>query len=431
MFRSPLVANIDVDAEPASVIGCRSTDDVVRAIRSSIGPVAIRGGGYSPAGLGTIDGGTVIDVAPLRRVTVDLGARRVTLGGGALAGQVDGELQRAGLAATLPVPSRAGVTGAALSGGVGFLVRKLGLICDAIVGATVVTASGEVVDAGDPEHAELLWALRGGGGNFGVVTELVLEARVLRDVSVGQYVYAIDVAADALRRYRDWTATMPDDLTAVAMLRALPLLPGVSAEQAGRPVLLVSTVHAGTPSDAARDVAAFADHGHPLVRRELRMSLGELRAMTDAGFPHARFGVLTRSGWCDELTDEAIDAAVEAATELPRGESMIEIVRMRGVIDRVDDSFSAAPGRDAEFLLNVMGLWTEPREGENTRSWVAEADARTRTMRREDGVVPGFVAADELSLADATYGALAERLRSVKQRYDPGNRFARNLNLSP
>jgi FAD/FMN-containing dehydrogenase len=410
-----LVANLDVDAQPSSVAVCRSTDDVVRAVASTEQPLAIRGGGYSPAGLGTVDGGTVIDVGPLRSVAVDPATRQVRVGGGATAGAVDAELQRFGLAATLPVPSRAGVVGAALSGGVGFLVRKLGLSCDAIVGATVVTAAREVVDAAEPEHEDLLWALRGGGGNFGVVTELVLQGQKLREVTVAQHVVSVDEARGALRFYRDWTATISSDLTPVAMLRGFE----------GRPALVVSAVHAGSAAEAERELAPLA------ARREQRVSLANLRAVTDAAFPHARFGVLARSGWADELSDAAIDDAVAAVAELPPGESMIEIARMRGAVSDVDGSFSAAPGRDAEFFLNVLGLWLAPEDSDTVRAWVGEADCRMRAMRRSDAVVPGFVSADELSLAEVTYGPYVEALRRVKRRYDPQNRFARNLNVRP
>jgi FAD/FMN-containing dehydrogenase len=429
-----LIANTDIDAEPVSVTTCRSTEEVVRAVTAAAAsglPVAVRGGGYSPAGLGTVDGGTVIDVGPLDRVTVDPATRTFSICGAALTGAVGEELSGFGLAATVPVVSRAGVVGSALNGGVGHLVRKLGLVCDAMIGATVVTASGEVVDASAPEHADLLWALRGGGGNFGVVTEMVLQAHELREVTLAQYIFPIDAAADVLRFYRDWSAGIPDDLTAVTLLRTMPPDPAVAPEHVGRPVLSVNVVHAGAAEDAERDLAPLAEFEPALVRRSLRVPLGQLHAISNAAFPHARFGVITRSGWVDDLSDDAIDEAVAVSAGMPPGESVFELVRMQGAISRVDASFSAAPDRDAAFYLNVVGLWLDPEDGEAVREWVAEADRRSRPMRRSDAVAAGFAAKDELGLAEATFGSFFERLRDVKRRYDPDNIFARNLNIRP
>jgi FAD/FMN-containing dehydrogenase len=428
------VANFDIDAEPAAVATCRSTADVVAAVRLAVAsgsPVAVRGGGYSPAGLGTVAGGTVIDVEPLSGISVDPASRTVSVGAGARTGSVDNELHRFGLALTLPVIGRPGVVGAALSAGVGHLVRKLGFTCDAIVSATVVTAEGGVVDAGAPEHADLLWALRGGGGNFGVVTELVLQAHELNDVSVGMYAFPIEAAADELRFYRDWSGDTSDDVVAVTMLRTMPPMPGAPPEHVGRPVLTVATVHTGSETSAERELAPLAARTSLVFRHEARIALSQLRAMSNASFPHARFGVFTRSGWGDVLNDDVNAAAVEASFEMPPGESVLEFVRMQGAVARADLTTSPLPDRDAAFFLNTMGLWLDPAEGDAVRGWVLETDERLRPMRRSAAVAPGFVAADELGLAEATYGPAYQRLREIKRRYDPHNVFARNLNVKP
>jgi FAD/FMN-containing dehydrogenase len=429
-----LVANVDIDLTPATVAVCNDPSEVAEAIKGAVAagsPIAVRGGGYSPAGLGTIGGGTVIDLSRLNHVAVDPAAHSVTVGGGALTGDVDAALQKLGLATTLPIPSRVGVVGATLSGGVGFFLRKFGFTCDALLGATIVTADGEFVDAAAPEHAELLWALRGGGGNFGAVTEIVLRTHELTHVTVVQRIFDLDVAADALRLYRDWTDGLSNDVTAVVFLRSLPPLPDVPVERIGSPVMAVSVVHCGSPDDAARDLAPLAAHQPKLWGRELQMSVGQLREVANAGFPHARFGVLTRSGWAHELSDAAIEATIEVSATLPRSDTVFEIARLEGAVSQFERSASAAAGRDAAFLINIMGLWTEPDVAAAVRDWVVEADRRTRPLFGSDGVVPSFVAAGELDLAEATYGNDFAPLRSVKRRYDPDNSFGRNLNVRP
>jgi FAD/FMN-containing dehydrogenase len=421
------IANTEISVRPHVLVHCFDENDV-KAIVSTAQefdvPVAVRGGGYSPAGYGTARGAIVAELSGLDEIGVTAGAT-VRIGGGVTAGVLDAALDEHGLALNLPIPSRAGVVGAALSGGVGVLLRTAGFISDQIVGARVVAGTGEVVDADD----ELLWALRGGGGNFGVVISLDLQARPLLRLHVTQIVYGEDEIAAALRHYRDASAALPDEVTAVAMVRPIPESPGILPERVGAPGLVVTLIDADT-SGAGQRAEKFGAGPAALLIRSFEATPCELRAIMERGFPAARFGADVRSGWADSLGDDDLTAIERIAHAAPSPHSLFELVRLGGAVDRGHDQ-GAAPGRSRQFLLNAMALWTDAADGPGARAWAADAAAVVRSIRDGDAILPGFASRDESDVARTTYGAAYERLAAVKARYDPHNLFRINLAIDP
>jgi len=357
-------------------------------------------------------------------VLVDEASGRVTIGAGVRVGQLDSVLAKHGLGLNLPVPSDPSVIGAALSGGVGFLLRKTGFVSDSIVSARVVLADGSIVDADDERTPDLMWALRGGGGNFGVVVEATMQAQPVRQLAVSRFFFAADGITEALTAIRVWGPSLPNEITVVAMLRNLPPHPAIPTEHQGRPGLIVSAVNCAEASDLGRYELPGALH-----QEVVRLSPAELRAITDMNFSFDRFGVQAESGWLDTLDDDTIGELALACSTLPAGHSVLEIALLGGAVAEASRP-SSAPGRDASFFFNAMAIWTDPDytptdELTWLRSVAAFAD---RDLR---GVAPGFASRDQLKTAPATYGGAFARLRDVKRRYDPSNIFSRNLNILP
>jgi hypothetical protein len=350
-------------------------------------------------------------------------------------------LAAAGQALTMPVPSDPGVVGAALAGGVGFTLRRLGMNCDALVRATLVTAAGHLLEVDDDTDPELMWALRGAGSQFGLVCAAEFETAPLGPVHVVQQVIDLASGAAALLDYDAWTADLADEVTSVAMARSAPPLPGLPAAAVGRPALLLTSVHAGDEAAAERDLAPLRGLPGVLAERRLTTTLAQLRAVTDAPFRPAgyangtgsgnqgRFGIRTASGWSTGLTQVAAEALVRLAAELPPGESIVEVAAMGGAAARPVRP-SAAPGRDARHLLNVMAIWTDQAQRDAHRRWAAQARETITALRAGNAICPSFADLADLG-QPGCYGPAGERLRAVKERLDPDRAFGANLTLDP
>ncbi len=413
---------------PRDRIRCRDAEDVRAVVADCAGrsvPMSVRGGGYSPAGLGEAADAVSIDVSMLDTIDIDIPARTVTIGGGVTAGDLDEALSGSGLALNLPVPNRIGVAGAALSGGVGVFLRHTGFIGDQIVAARLVDGNGTHVVATGDHHADLLWALRGGGGNFGVVTELTMACRPIPDFLVVQAAFPHERARGAMRLLRDFMADADDDITAAIFLRNLA---GPATDRPGRPGVMALLTHVGDLGRAAADLSAVIDHPDALAVNASRVSPTELRRRTEPGFPFRTFGAHFRSGFADILTDDHIAGLVEVCRELPSEQSMVEVVPLGGAVRR---GVGCAPGRDAAVMVNVMGLWTDTHRSAAVRAWVDAADDVLSDLRRDGAVVPGFLSRDEIDRAGATFGRAMADLRALKHRHDPQNLFAANLNIIP
>ena len=417
---------------PALIIRCAGAADVIAAVgfaRSNDLEIAVRGGGHSIAGFSACDGGIVIDLSPLRYVHVDADRRRAYVAGGAVWGDVDHETQAHGLATTGGLISSTGVAGFTLGGGIGWLMRKHGLACDNLIAATVVTADGRVVRASESEHAELLWGLRGGGGNFGVVTQFELALHPVGPiVYAGPIAYAAERDAELLRLFRDWAADVPDDVTALLNLSTAPPLPMVPEAWHGRKVAVFLAVSAGPPDEAEQHVRPFRSAADPVADLQGPMPYTVMQTLVDAFWQkgaHAYF----KSANLARLDDELIERLCQLHVAAPGPQCEIHVHQLGGAVARVPDDATAFAERSMPFVLNAVDLWHDPNQADRHIGWaraVIDAASSASTGR----AYVNFLG--DPDAARSSYGAHTyARLAALKAEYDPTNLFHLNHNIEP
>jgi FAD/FMN-containing dehydrogenase len=420
---------------PAAIARCADADDVATAIRFAHDhdlPVAIRGGGHNVAGTAVCDRGIVVDLSPMRAVRVDASRRTVHVEGGATWRDVDEVTQPLGLATPGGVVSTTGVAGLALNGGVSNQRRLHGMTIDNLVSAEVVTADGRHIRAAADENADLLWALRGGGGNFGVVTSFEFA---LHDL--GPEVYALDVAypiEDARRvlaRWRDAIAGTPEALTTDAMLWSLPVIPEVPAHLRGRPFVGIAGMYVGDPTDGERLTRPLRELAMPLLDASGPVAYLDLEASMDAFFP-AGLRYYWKALYLDELADAAIDDVVSRQARRPSARTLTVIRHLGGAIARVGATETAFGDRSAEFMLSIDSTWRLPRNDMRNIRWTR--DFWTSQHRFSNGKAyfnfPGLLEEGHAAV-ERSYGQNYGRLARIKRAYDPENVFRLNQNIHP
>ena len=425
--------NAMVDRRPGLIVRCRGVADVIHAVRFArehAALVAVRGGGHNIAGTALCDGGLVIDLSAMKSVRVDPALRRAWVEPGATLGDVDRETQEFGLAVPTGINSTTGIAGLTLGGGFGWITRKFGLTIDNLLSADVVTADGTLCHADAETHADLFWALRGGGGNFGVVTGFEFQLHPLGpQVMSGLVVHPIDDADELLRQYRRLLAAAPDELTCWAVMRKAPPLPFLPAEWHGREVLVLAMCYAGDMKDAAAHMAGLRALGRPIA---------------DVVSPHpftgwqAAFDPLLTPGarnyWKShdfaDLSDTTIGLVVDAARSLPGPECEIFIFHVGGAAGRVAPEATAYPQRRAHFGMNVHTRWRDPAQDQACIDWARRLFAATAPKSLGTAYV-NFMPDDETARVEDVYGASYRRLAGIKLRYDPGNMFRINQNIRP
>ncbi len=363
-----------IDRHPALIARCAGTADVVAAIRFARSEgltVAVRGGGHNVAGNAVCDGGLVIDLSAMKAVRVDDAAGTVRAQGGLTWGELDAETQKTGRAAVGGLVTTTGVAGFTLGGGIGWMMRKHGLACDNLIGAELVTADGETIHVSEADNAELLWGLRGGGGNFGVVTEFEFRTHPVSTVTGGLLAWPAAAGPDVLRVWRRWTKDTPDDLCTMAAYLYAPPEPFVPAEVVGSLIFAIAMCHLDSEGTAAGDVQALRELG-PAVDVVGPIPYVALQAMFDAGVPRGSRNYW-RSGYLDELSDAAIEAINESAQSLPSPLGQLHIHQMGGEMSRVPAGATAFGNRDAPFLVNYIALWLDPAEDEAGVAWARAA----------------------------------------------------------
>lgn len=425
------------DRRPAVIVRVAETQDVVTALRFARAhdlPLAVRGGGHSVAGNGTVADGLVVDLRDMRAVSVDQVGRVVAVDGGATLGDMDRATQELGLAVPTGVVSATGVAGLTLGGGVGWLTRAHGLAADNLLAADVVLADGSLVRAAPDEDAELLWGLRGGGGNFGIATRLYLQAYPLGPaVLAGAMIYHRPRWADALRAFRRWTADLPDPMTAIVTFITLPAAWDVADE----PVML--TGFAWADADAAE--------GHRLIARlrdELAPDLEVLDPTTWTAWQSSMDEVFvgrSRAYWknvaLDRLDDGAISAIVDRAEALPTDRTGFDIHHMGGAAGRVPVDATAFPNRTAPYWVNAYAIWDEASDDDRGIGWARSVRAALEPFAAA-GEYVNFLGAHETDGDTAAASALRaygheqlRRLVALKRRVDPANVLRRNQNILP
>ncbi len=423
-----------IDRRPALIARPRDTAEVAAAVRAAVAsglPVAVRGGGHNVAGLAVGDGAFVIDLSEMTAVEIDPARRVARVQGGARWRDVDRAAQAHGLATPGGVVSDTGVAGLTLSGGLGWLRRKHGLACDSLVAAEVVTATGDVLRASRDEHPDLFWALRGGGGNFGVVTTFEFALHPL-DPMVATMVaaYPMADAAAAIRAFRDVAPDLPDEVSTIAVLGPIPDDEAFPPSLRGADGFLLVAMAAAPVAAGERlldPIRSLA--GGPAVDAGGPVPFVEWQTFFDADYPAVEMRYYWKSAWTDILADPLIDRLVGLAARRPSRHSTIDIWHNGGAIARVGPDESAFAGRTVPWLVNAEANWEDPADDEANIAWGREIVAVTGD-RGTYLNFPGLLEEGE-ALVRAAHGPAFERLAAVKRRYDPGNVFALNANVRP
>ena len=429
------VYNAMIDKRPALVARCSGVADVIAAVnlaREQRLPLAVRCGGHSVAGKGVCDGGVLIDLSGMKGVHVDAGARLARANAGVLWGEFDRETQLFGLATAGGRMTTTGVGGFTLGGGYAWISTKHGLACDNLVSAQMVTADGRVVVASEDENADLLWGLRGGGGNFGVVTSYEFRLHELGPmVMAGLAVHPMESARDIARAWRDWVETAPDAVcTALGILRAPPE-PFVPPEVQGMPVLGVLALYAGDPDEGEEVLRPLKqDIGPPAVDLIARIPYTAFQAIVDPFSPHG-WQNYHRGEHLAGLPDDAIDAYVEHGARVGSPMSQSIVFRHGGAISRVDDDATAASHRDAPYMWHPIACWQDPAETEREIGWVRDT-SEAMAPYRTGGVYLNFEQDEGEEHVRAGFSPEKyARLVALKDKYDPENLFRINQNIAP
>ena len=427
--QSRRVWNAMIDRRPAAIARCSGVADVVEVVRfarESGMDISIRGGGHNVAGKAVRDDAIMIDLGGMDGVWVDPGNRRARVQGGTRWGTFDNETLIHNLATTGGTVGTTGVGGLTLGGGIGWLAREHGLSCDNVVSADMVLADGSTVTASADEHPDLYWAIRGGGGNFGIVTSFEFELHELKPMVGGLAVYPGETLKDLLHFYREFTAGAPDG--AMAMAGAFYGPPGTAVE--GQVAAFSAVSYCGDPDEGARLLQPFKDFGPPALDIIGPTDYGTQQALfAGAGAPGIRN--YWRSNFMKSLTDDAIDTMVSRAAELPPLNSMLLLEHLGGAIGRIGENETAFANRGANYNVSFLGGWTDPADDEKNIPWVRAAGDELRSFAT-GGAYINYMAGDESpERVRAAYEANFARLREVKRQYDPTNFFNSNQNIAP
>jgi FAD/FMN-containing dehydrogenase len=432
--RARRVWNGTVDRHPALVVRCTGVADVlasVRFARELDRPVAVRGGGHSVAGAGTCDGGIVVDTSPMKSVRVDPATRTAVADPGLLWGELDRRTQEFGLAVPGGIVSTTGIAGFTLGGGIGWLHRAFGLTVDNLLAADVVTADGRLVRADAGTNPDLHWALRGGGGNFGVVTAFEYALHPIGpDLMAGLVLYRAEDLGPVARAYRDLMAAAPDELTLFLVLRRAPAVAYVPAEVRGRPVVAILGCYAGAVDAGARAMAPLRGFADPLADLMTVRRYTEFQSMLDGSWVEG-FGNYWKAEYVTGLPDAAVEVLAEHLARVTSPLSDIKLNALGGVAGRVSSDATAFAHRDPPYVLNINARWplTEPPDAHV--AWARDLWAAMRPYSA-GGTYVNFLADEGVERVRAAYGEHTyRRLVAVKSAYDPGNTFRFNQNIPP
>ena len=421
-----------IDRRPAVIARAAETADVVAAVRFAAGSglaVSIRGGGHSAAGLAVADGALMLDLSAMKAVHVDTAARTAVARPGLRWAELDAVTQAFGLATTGGVVGSTGIAGLTLGGGIGWLDRLIGLTCDNLLGAEIVTADGQTLSTCGDTRPELYWALRGGGGNFGVVTSFTYRLHPVTGAYGGLLGYPLDRAAEVLRAFHEVSAAAPDRLTLYAALLTAPPAPFVPEHMRGRRVVGVMSAYFGPADEAERALAPLRGlASRPVIDALRPMSYQQVQQYFD-GLPTLPLHHYFTAEWLRGLDEASIEALVTAAAAAPSPHSMIVLKRMGGAVARVPAGDTAFWYRDAAYHLDVHAQWTPGTAPEPQIAWARAARQAARTVSAGGGYV-NFLDPGE-DRVRAAYGGNYGRLARIKAAYDPGNLFRHNNNIPP
>ncbi len=430
--RARRVYNAMIDRRPLAVVRCVGAADVGAAVRYAAAagvPLAVRGGGHSVPGFGTVDGGVVADLGGMREVTVDPGRRLAIADGGATWNDVNAATAAHGLATTGGIVSTTGVGGLTLGGGIGYLARGHGLSCDNLDSVEIVTADGQLRTASERENEDLFWAIRGGGGNFGVVTSFRFRLHPVPEIYGGPMFYDLKDAATVLRFYRDHIVTASEKLGAFPGFQIAPPLPFIPAERHGETMFLVVACWAGPVAQGEAALRPFHEVAEVVAEHVGPAPYFALNSAFDALYP-AGLQHYWKTAFASELTDDAIEAHLDFGSRVPVVSSTMHIYPINGACHRVAPEATAFANRSANFATVIAGMWPDPADNDATIAWVRDYYSAIAPYSEAGGYV-NFMSGDDGSRVPASYGRNLARLQEVKRRHDPTNLFRVNQNIQP
>lgn len=431
------VWNAMIDRRPVAIVRCRDIADVRAALRLARDrglPVSIRGGGHNVAGHAVCDDGVMIDMSLMRDVHVDPGRRCAWVQGGATWGDVDRETQTFGLATPGGLISDTGVAGLTLSGGIGWLRSRYGLCIDNLVSAEVVTADGRVVRTSAEENQDLLWALKGGGGNFGVVTRFEFALHPVGPlVMFCAPVYSIEEGNGAIRFWRDFLADKSDDVSSLVEFSTIPPDPAYPQDSWDRRVFTLAAVYAGNPAEGERLLQPLREVARPIIDLSSQMNYCDLQKLFDDQTPFSQRRCYWKSHYLSELSDATIDTIVQSNIAPPSPFTLSSIWNFGGATARVPADATAFGSRSMPYMLSIDSVWSDVADDATNMAWTRDFWQRVQPRAQPGRMYlnfPGFGEEGERSLRD-TFGNNYDRLRAIKRKYDPGNMFRFNPNIPP
>jgi hypothetical protein len=426
------VYNGMIDKRPAAVVRCTSAADVAAVIQAANAEgldLSVRGGSHSAPGFGTNDDGLVIDLSPMQKVVVDPERRTARAGGGSTWAVFNDATNVHGLATTGGIIGSTGIAGLTLGGGIGYLARKYGLTCDNLLSAEVVTAEGRTVTANEHDHSDLFWALRGGGGNFGVVTTFEYQLHPVGDIYGGPIAYPVDRAADVLRFYRSYIAEAPEDLGGFVGFHRAPPLPFLPEEWHFKNICLGLPCWAGPMDQGQSMVQPFLDVVEPVGSHVGPMPYPALNTLFDPLLP-AGLQHYWKASYARGLSDEAIAVHSDYGSRVPSIQTAVHLYPINGAVQRVGADATAFAYRDVDFSPVIAGMWEDPADNEANIGWVRSYYDALQPYSVDGGYV-NFMDTDDQNRTKTNYRDNYKRLVAIKRDYDPTNLFHLNQNIEP
>jgi FAD/FMN-containing dehydrogenase len=431
---SRTVWNGMIDRRPALVARCIGVADVIECVRFAREHdllLCIKGGGHNIAGLAVADGALMLDMSSMRGVWVDPRGRVAHAQAGCVLGDVDRETQLHGLASVLGFISLTGIAGLTLGGGIGYLTRRWGWTADNVVGMDVVTADARLVRASSDENADLFWGLRGGGGNFGVVTgiDYVLH-RVGPEIVGGVVAWPASEAPRVLELYMTLAEQAPPELTLVALMRPAPPAPWLPTERHGTPIVALLACHTGDLDEAEKAVAPIKSFGTPIGDVLIRRPYVQMQSLLDATQPKGR-RYYWKSEYLPRIEPALCERVIDHAAKIRSPHSAVILFQMEGALNQLDQAHSPAGNRDAHFLLNITGAWERPDDDAANIEWVRQAWNDMRQFSTGGTYINFLTEDDGADRTEAALGGAVHRLAQIKARWDPENVFRTNRNITP
>ena len=427
------VFNAMIDKRPAVIVRAVNTHDVITAVnfaRESQLQVAIKDGGHSVPGFGTVDDGLVIDLTRMRGVRIDPNSKTARVEGGATWGDFNHAGYPYGLATTGGIISTTGVSGLTLGGGIGYLARAHGLSLDNVTSADVVTADGRLLIASERENDDLFWAIRGGGGNFGVVTSWEFKVHPVKDILGGPIFFELSDMEKILRFWRDFIKDAPREFGGFPAFQIAPPLPFIPENRHGDTLALVVTCWTGNQAEGEKIIKEITSIGSPVAVGVGPMPYYALNSAFDALYPYGGLQHYWKANFVKEISDDAIKAHIEHGGKVPALQSTMHLYPINGAVNEVDRDATAFAFRDSTTAMVIAGMWPDAADNEQNIKWVRDYAAAAAPYVEEGGYI-NFLSDDDQGRIQANFPGHYDRLVQIKRKYDPDNVFRRNQNIKP